>query len=221
MLETCEILNIDDTLIPRWKHVLENLTDYSKDGDVFRIGRDLKYEMSHRHYSHLFAFFPLHLLDPATDAKLYDMMKKSMDHWLSIEGNLLGYTWTGSSAMAATMQEGNLALKYLNGLKYFLTSNTMYIENGPVIETPLASAESVHYMLLQSWGDTIRVFTATPDDWQDISFNNLRAEGAFLISGSRKNGTTEYVHVQSLAGQPCRIKTDIEGDIIVTSDDNV
>ena len=37
-------------------------------------------------------------------------------------------------------------------------------------------------MLLQSHDALIRVFPARPPGWENASFRNLRAEGAFLIS---------------------------------------
>jgi hypothetical protein len=65
-------------------------------------------------------------------------------------------------------------------------------------------------MLLTSWGNTIRVFPGVPDDWKDVTFDRLRTEGAFLVSASRKGGKTQWVRVESLAGEPCRVKVGIE-----------
>ena len=220
LLKICNRLDIDDELKSRWQYVLDNLTDYSNDDGVLRIGRDLKYERSHRHYSHLFALFPLVLVDPYDPAQR-DSMIRSVDHWLSLKEHLLGYTWTGASSMASILGEGDLALVYLNQFKTFIMPNTMYQENGPVIETPISAAESIHNMLLQSWGDTIRVFPAAPKQWKDVSFCDLRAEGAFLISAAKQDGVTQFVRVESLAGEPCRIKTDIAGDIHVQSEDRI
>ncbi len=220
LLSICNRLKIDDELIPRWNYVLDNLTDFPADDGVLRIGRDLAYEMSHRHFSHLFSVFPLVLLDP-NNPEQRDMMQKSMDHWLSLKELLLGYTWTAATSMTAILGQGNQALDYLNRLKKFATPNTMYVENGPVIETPISAAESMHNMLLQSWGDTILVFPAIPDAWEDISFHHLRTEGAFLISAVKRNGLTKFVHIESLAGEPCKVKTDIQGEIKIDSDSKV
>jgi alpha-L-fucosidase 2 len=83
--------------------------------------------------------------------------------------------------------------------------NTMYTEAGPVIETPLSAAASVHDMLLTSWGDRIRVFPGVPASWKDVTFYHLRAQGAFLVSAVRKGGATQFVQIESLAGEPCRV----------------
>jgi len=37
----------------------------------------------------------------------------------------------------------------------------------------------------------------------------MRTEGAFLISACRINGTTKTIKVESLAGSPCLIQTDM------------
>lgn len=66
-------------------------------------------------------------------------------------------------------------------------------------------------MLLQSWGDKIRVFPAIPQDWMNVGFEHLRAEGAFLVSASRQDGVTKWVRIKSLAGEPCLVKPGFEG----------
>jgi hypothetical protein len=87
--------------------------------------------------------------------------------------------------------------------------NTLYTESGPCIETPLSGAASLHDMLLTSWGGKIRVFPAVPAAWHDVTFHNLRAEGAFLVSAVRKNDKLQFIRIESLAGEPCRVVTDM------------
>jgi len=79
------------------------------------------------------------------------------------------------------------------------------------IEASLCVANSLQTMLLQSWGDTIRVFPAMPTGvWPDAVFHNLLAEGAFLVSARRADGKTQWVRIKSLAGEPCRVLVDGE-----------
>ena len=86
---------------------------------------------------------------------------------------------------------------------------------GSVIETPLSGAQSIHNMLIQSWGDKIRIFPAIPDQWSDVTFHNLLTEGAFLVSAVRKDGVTKFVHIKSLAGEPCKIIPNMSGKVNV------
>jgi hypothetical protein len=71
-------------------------------------------------------------------------------------------------------------------------------------------------MLLQSHGGIIRVFPAVPAKWRDAVFHRLRAEGAFRVSASREAGKTNWIFIESLAGEPCRLKTDIPDPVIST-----
>ena len=75
-----------------------------------------------------------------------------------------------------------------------------------MIECSIVLNRSLQDMLLQSWGDKIHVFPAIPAAWKDAVFHDLRAEGAFLVSANRKDGTTEWVRIKSLAGEPCRVQ---------------
>ena len=61
-------------------------------------------------------------------------------------------------------------------------------------------------MLLQSWGGKIRILPAMPEKWKEASFDQLRTQGAFLVSAVRKNGETQWVKIKSLAGEPCVLK---------------
>jgi len=97
-----------------------------------------------------------------------------------------------------------------------VTPNTLYSENGwPTFESPISAQRAVLDMLIQSWGGVIRFFPACPDAWRDVAFYDLRAEGAFLVSGRRTAGKTSFLSIRSLAGEPCRIKTDLAEPIVV------
>jgi alpha-L-fucosidase 2 len=211
LVNTSYKYKIEESMYDSWKDILENLVDYQIDENGFMVGKDLPFNMSHRHYSHLVAFFPLYLINP-DQPEHHELINKSINHWISFTGVLQGYSYTGASSMEASMGRGNKALEYLDSLSAYLQPNTMYCEAGPVIETPLSAAESIHNMILQSWGGKIRVFPAVPDRWQDITFSDLRTEGAFLVSASRKNGHTEFVKIKSLAGEPCVVKVDFTNE---------
>ena len=48
-----------------------------------------------------------------------------------------------------------------------------------------------------------------------------RAEGAFLVSARRENGKTQWVRITSLAGEPCRVKSNWAGKVRVLATENV
>ena len=206
LLTATERLGIDDELRPRWREVLERLVDPPQGPDGLWIGADVPLTSSHRHYSHLLWFYPLHVLDPSSPTQR-DLLERSLAHWVGFTGALQGYTFTGAASMSALLGEGDRAQGYVDTLlDDFIQPNTMYKEgSNPVFETPPSCAQSLHDMLLQSYGGTIRVFPAVPAGWQDVVIHDLRTEGAFLVSAARRGGATQFVRVKSLAGEPCRV----------------
>ncbi len=217
LLEISRILDVDDSQRMQWQQVCDSLTPFPEDAvQGMMIGRDVPYSRSHRHYSHLLMFYPLYQLN-AEMPGAYERMDRAVRHWHSISGNIFAYSYTGAASMYASFGKGDEALRHLNSALALksLCPNTLYRESGPVIETPLSAAKCVHDMVLQSWGGKLRVFPAVPSEWNDVSFAGFRAEGAFIVSAVRRKGKTISISVQSLAGEPCIIKTDMTDPMVV------
>ncbi|MGV9271246.1 glycosyl hydrolase family 95 catalytic domain-containing protein [Kitasatospora sp. NPDC003701] len=206
LLDATARLGTADPLAPTWQHVLDRLTAPPQDPDEgLWIGRDLRLTSSHRHYSHLLWFHPLHQLDLTAPAHRA-LLRRSMDHWLGLTGELRGYSFTGAASMHALLGDGESALRGLDELlDVHVRPNTMYAETGPVVETPLSGARSLHDMLLQSWGGVLRILPAVPDGWADVTVHDLVAEGAFRISACRRDGATRWIRIHSGAGEPCLV----------------
>jgi len=213
LLDSAAALGIDDPLAPRWQEVLDTLVDYPVDANGFMVGTGVPFAMSHRHYSHMLAVYPLYQVTPETDR---DLIERSLHHWISFEGALRGYSFTGASSISSVLGKGDDARTYLREfVARFAQPNTHYYEAGPVIETPLSGAQSIHDMLCQSWGGVLRIFPAVPSTWRDVTLHDFRTQGAFLVSAVRKAGVTSFVRVRSLAGAPCRVRTGIAGRLTV------
>lgn len=211
LIELSDRLGIDDRLEPKWRNVLENLTDYPTNENGFMIGAGEPFAQGHRHFSHLLMVYPLHLVN-LEQSGTFDLVDKTVRHWHSL-GHQAGYSWTGAASIYAAYGKAEQALEKLNGLRNYIQPNTLYKEAGPVIETPLHAAQCLHEFLLQSWGGTIRVFPAVSSSWKDVAFDDLRAQGAFLVSAKRQDGKTQFVRLKSLAGEPCVVRTDLEDPI--------
>ncbi|MEH0425481.1 Tat pathway signal sequence domain protein [Streptomyces stelliscabiei] len=215
LLESAQLLGIDDALAPRWREVLRKRAPYPTDANGFMIGADIPFAKSHRHYSHLLAVYPLYELTGDTPEERA-LIEKSLAHWVGFEGALQGYTFTGAASISALLGKGEDALRYLGELMTrFIKPNTMYQESGPVIETPLSAAQSLHDMVCQSWGGVVRVFPALPAAWTDLAVHDFRTQGAFLLSARREGGTTRWVRLTGEAGAPCRVRHGIAGPIDV------
>ena len=84
----------------------------------------------------------------------------------------------------------------------------MYKEAGPVIETPLAGAESIHDILLQSRGSRFMYSLQSLKSGPSRYSIRRGQKEAFLLA-AQEEGRTAWIHICSLAGEPCRIVTDM------------
>ena len=89
------------------------------------------------------------------------------------------------------------------------------------LEANFGAVQAVHEMLLQSWGDTVRVFPAVSERWVDVSFDNLHAEGGFRVSAKRKDGRTHMVRIQADAGGLLRLRDPFDGENVTWNRDDV
>lgn len=213
LLDLNERYGLKDAKQADWKDFLSRLMDYPTDPEKgYMIGEGVNMTSSHRHYSHLLMIYPLYQVN-WDQVENRDLIAKSIAHWQSMPQWLQGYSFTGSSAMYSMMGDGDRAVAQLQKLLgRYIQPNTLYKETGPVIETPLAGGASIQDLYLQSWGDKVRVFPAVPKTWKEASFINLRAEGAFLVSATRKEGKTVFIQVESEKGGLCRLQTGMDMD---------
>lgn len=209
LLETASIVGAEASETDRWKEILTHLAPFAQDETGLMIGRNVALTSSHRHFSHLLAIWPYRLITP-DDIDNKKLIETSLHHWISTEGALQGYSFTGASSISSLLGKGDDAYHYLDQfLQKHGEANGLYKESGPCFETPMAAATSLLEMLLQSKGKDITVFPALPTEWRETTFENLLTEGAFKVSATRHNGTTSFIIIESLKGGNCRITCDI------------
>lgn len=212
----------------RWQGVFNRLDDLSCEGAqgplLLAPGEPLA--ESHRHHAHLMAIHPmglLHVEGSERDRAIIDASLRQLDALGTSAWR--GYSFVWLAAMAARVGQPDRALRnlqiYLDG---FITRNGFHV-NGDfkgkgyvqerfrpfTIEGNFAAAQTVHEMLLQSWGDTVRVFPAVPREWSDASFDNLRAEGAFAVSARREGGRTASVTIKANQNGRLRLRDPFAG----------
>ncbi|MEV6158030.1 glycoside hydrolase family 95-like protein [Nonomuraea sp. NPDC052129] len=213
LLDSAERLRLDDPRKSRWQEILARLVPYHQNEDGVMIGADVPLAESHRHYSHLLWMYPLQ----------ESLDRRSFEHWTSMRERWHGYSFAAASSMETLFGNPEEALAQL---RFFIdgnvvdncaiTPNTMYREGANfAIESPLAAAQSVLDMLIQSHGGVVKVFPAVSATWADVSVERLRTQGAFLVDASRSQGRTDWIRVHSEAGEPLRLKHGIEGPVEV------
>lgn len=222
LLKASKRLAIDDPLIPQWENAVKNLIDFPTDENGFMLGSETSSSPDHRHFSNLLMIYPLYLVNMEQQGTM-DLLKKSYSRAHAIT-DLSAMVQSHAGPIGAALGQGNQVLEGLKRQQRDLFPNGMWY-NSPCLESSLGMANTIQNMLLQSWSDPsenesgpIRIFPAIPSDWKDIEFHDLRTEGAFLVSAKRIDGKTEWVHIKSLAGEPCRVRPEIKGEIQFKSD---
>ncbi|MFE9207363.1 glycoside hydrolase family 95-like protein [Micromonospora sp. NPDC007230] len=222
LIDSAQQLRIAEPRLDQWRDILDRLVPYHQNADGVMVGNGVPLAESHRHYSHLLWLYPLQekRWDRPDDREI---MRRTFDRWRSMQNRWHGYSYAAASSMASVMDSPEEALDFLT---FFLdgnivdstqlTPNTMYREGSNfAIESPLAAAQSVLDMLVQSSGGVVKVFPAVSGRWPDASVAGLRTQGAFLVDASRSDGRTDWVRIHSEAGQPLLLQHGIDGDIDV------
>jgi alpha-L-fucosidase 2 len=211
----------------RWYAVLEEWPGYSVDDENgLNFAPGVPYAVSHRHFSHLMAFHPLGLVDYSNgpedraviDRTLAALEKYGPDWWTGYS-----YSWLGNLRARAFDGEGAA-----EALRIFATAfclpNSFHVNGDQsgkgyskftyrpfTLEGNFAFAAGIQEMLLQSHTGVIRVFPAMPNDWDNVSFTDLRAAGAFLVSARMEQGKVVEVEVRSEKGGPYRMVNPFHG----------
>ncbi len=208
LLKASKRLGIDDPLIPKWKNAVENLVDFPKDENGFRLGSEKTSSPTHRHFSNLLMIYPLHLVNIEQEGTA-DVLMNSYNRVRNISG-MPAMVQSHVGPITTVTGQGDMALEGLKVLQADLYPNGMWFTN-PCLESSLGMANIVQSMLIQSWTDPakdesgpIRVFPALPSEWKDVEFRDLRTEGSFFVSAKRTDGKTQWVRIKSLAGEPCQ-----------------
>lgn len=203
-----------------WSAILKQLPDYAVNETGLAVASGVNLDESHRHMSPYMAIYPLALLDYN---KPHD--RNIIEHSLSrIESKgtraWCGYSFSWMASLYARAYKADSAVKQLRIFASNFCSPNSFHLNGDqkggqysgftyrpfTLEGNFAFAQGVHELLLQSRNGYIQVFPAVPDSWQHCSFRSLRAEGAFLISAEKKNGTSYTVEVVAEKGGLLNIK---------------
>lgn len=227
--ELASELNLPDESA-HWKALNNQLPDYNLDKDgALTFANGFPYDQSHRHFSHAMAIHPLGMIDWSQGEQSRSIIKATLkklqdygpDYWTGYS-----YSWFGN--MKARAFDGEGAAKELRTFaECFCLRNTFHANGDQTksgksrftyrpftLEGNFAFASGIQEMLLQSHTGTIRVFPAIPSSWSDVSFENLRAMGAFLVSAEKRNGKIVKLRIYPEQGGILRIAYPFDTDEI-------
>jgi len=203
-----------------WKNILQQFPNFDVNETGLTIAPNQNLDESHRHHAQLMAIYPIAQLDVnnASEKKIIDLSLRRLEEMGT--RNWCGYSFSWAACIYARAQQADSAVKQLQIFaNNFCSINSFHLngdQNGGeyssftyrpfTLEGNFAFAQGVHELLLQSKDHYIEVFPAVPQNWKDVSFNSLRAEGAFLISAKNENAVPVAVKVFSEKGGVLRIK---------------
>ncbi|MFV0553152.1 MAG: glycosyl hydrolase family 95 catalytic domain-containing protein [Mangrovibacterium sp.] len=196
----------------KWEGILAEWPYYSVDEETgLKIATTLPFNHSHRHFSHLLAIHPLGILDMSSaDEAERELILKSVGN-LKAQGSgaWTGYSFSWMANLQARIFDGEGAAESLRIFaENFCLPNSFHV-NGEqynrgysnlkyrpfTLEGNFAFASGVQEMLIQSHTGIVKIFPAIPKDWKDVSFHQLRTDGAFLVSAERKDGELSTVEI--------------------------
>ncbi len=204
----------------KWTGILNEWPGLAIDSTGLNFAPGVQYAESHRHFSHLVGWHPLGVMDwsdgPAEQKILINTLRNlekfGPDWWCGYS-----YSWLGN--LYARAFDGEKAAAVLTDFATCFTLPNSFHVNGDqsktgkskflyrpfTLEGNFAFASGLQEMLLQSHTGIIRVFPAIPASWKEGSFDNLRAEGAFLVSASLTNGKVSRIEIKAEKDGTCRV----------------
>ena len=222
IIEAAKVLELDEGAHAPYREALEQLAPLPVDESGIQVyaGRPLEY--SHRHFSHLLAIHPLGFLNIEGSPEERELIERSLTHLRQLgTGNWSGWSFPWMALIACRVQRPGMAhamLRFYTDQVILPSSLQVSVdwrktgfytaEHGFIntLEAGFGAAAAIMEMLLQSWGGRIRLFPCLPEEWEEASFETLRAEGAFLVSASFRAGAVEWIRIHSEAGNLCTLQ---------------
>ena len=186
-----------------------------KQSGTLNIATGESFNESHRHFSHTLAIHPLGIINVEQSPETKKLIQQSVRQIIDQGSRAwVGYSFTWAASLAARAGFANDAERLLVDFERAFVSRNGFHQNGDQTKTGLSGfkyraftlegnfllMDAIHEMYLQSWGGKIRIFPTVPEKWKDCAFTDLRAEGGFKVSATRKNGKTVKVVISSSTG---------------------
>ena len=205
---------MDAELKEKRQHILDHLSGYATwsipdmgkrklNGEkVFRLAEEGK-DWNGNNTLGIQHIFPAGQIGLESDPELLKLsrdMIKVMASWNDFNGTNSFYP-----AAVRVGYDPQEILCYLESWAGQKTANGMkHGKNAHGMESCTPSIVTINLLLCTAHQDVLRVFHAWPKNL-DAAFENLRTEGAFLVSSRLTNGMVEYVEITSERGRTCTI----------------
>ncbi|MBS1577279.1 MAG: glycoside hydrolase N-terminal domain-containing protein [Bacteroidetes bacterium] len=203
-----------------WEALLTQLPELNTNETGLTVAPGLAQHASHRHMSPYMAIYPLGLLDANKPAD-WEIIQNTFKQLEKLGTRAwCGYSFSWMASLYARGYEAEKAAEQLRIFSTNFCSPNSFHLNGDqkggqyssmtyrpfTLEGNFAFAQGVHELLLQSRNGYIEIFPAVPADWKNVSFKNLRSEGAFIISAKKENGIPSEIKITAEKGGILKMK---------------
>ena len=208
LIDMARELGRDQDKIPLWKNILAELSDYAtyeKNGKTYLADSERGY-FATNHPVLLQIVFPGGQIHKDSDPALLQMARNCANADAST--NLWNHELHTSSNYPSAVRLGFDPNTILSQLRKFVS--TKFDENGFLKDSPVgiencsAVVTTINEMLLRSRPGVIDVFPVWNMKHNAI-FQDLRAEGAFLVSSRVVGGGVAYIKLTSERGRDCHV----------------
>lgn len=244
LIESASLLGVDQEKAVAWRRLKEKVPPYATiNGENYSFhppsrriaiweGQDL--EWSHRHPGHLACIHPFDTVD-IEDEDFSQVLRPTIKHWIRKgTGEWVAFSFVWASIIHSRLGDGNAAHLFLDLWHRLFTNEgrgaveAAYIpgltawagnpENRGLpmqMDAAMGAVNAIQEMLIHTVRGVLTVFPAVPRAWQNISFRNMRAEGAFLISANMTNAKIDRIEIISEKGCIIKIKNNIADEVVI------
>ena len=165
-------------------------------------------EITHRHVSPLYAFFPSNQITEKTSPELVKAVRVTLDRRTDRD---LGWSGAWKINLYARLRDGDHAYDILRKMQTDISlhpapqdSNRVpSFEGNQAIQGVTAG---IAEMLLQSHEGEIDLLPALPKAWPSGSVSGLRARGGFIVDLAWEGGDLTRVRIVSTSGKQCALR---------------
>lgn len=207
LIDMAQELETEPEKIPVWQDILENLSDYPT--FIKRGKRCFRYTEKGISWVNTNSLciqhiYPASQIGLSSDKKL---LKIARNTYFMNDRRLDD---NGSNSYLPCGARLGVSPDYLTeglrrNIEEYALPNMLFRRNGGGIEHLATVPATINEMLLQSFEGVIRVFPCWNRN-ENASFENLRADGAFLVSASLQKGKIASLTITSLMGRKCRVE---------------